>query len=56
MVHSSAGWTLWEGREMKGWPVMTVLRGKMIAEWPDGGKRPEIVSKPFGRYQPRSLG
>src|SRR5262249_31307572 len=56
MVHSSAGWTLWEGREMKGWPVMTVLRDKTIAEGPDGGKRPEIVSKPFGRYQPRSLG
>jgi dihydroorotase-like cyclic amidohydrolase len=56
MVHSSAGWTLWEGREMKGWPVMTMLRGKVIAEWADGEKRPEITSKPFGRYQPRSLG
>lgn len=56
MIHSSAGWTLWEGKEMKGWPVMTMLRGKVIAEWADGGKRPEIVSKPFGRYLPRSLG
>ena len=56
MVHSSAGWTLWEGREMKGWPVMTMLRGEVIAEWADGGRRPEIVSKPFGRYLPRSLG
>jgi hypothetical protein len=56
MIHSSAGWTLWEGREMKGWPIMTMLRGKVIAEWVDGGKRPEIVSKPFGRYLPRSVG
>ena len=56
MIHSSAGWTLWEGREMKGWPVMTMLRGEIIAEWADGGRRPEIVSKPFGRYLPRSLG
>src|SRR3989338_2681655 len=56
MIHSSAGWTLWEGREMKGWPVMTMLRGEVIAEWADGGRRPEIVSKPFGRYLPRSLG
>jgi len=56
MIHSSSGWTLWEGREMKGWPVMTVLRGKVIAEWVDGGKRPEIISTPFGRYLPRSLG
>ncbi len=55
MVHSSAGWTLWEGKEMKGWPVMTVLRGKVVAEWADGGIRPEIVSKPFGRYLPRSM-
>jgi len=50
MVHSTAGWTLWEGKEM------TMLRGKVIAEWTDGGKRPEIVAKPFGRYLPRSLG
>jgi len=56
MVHTAAGWTLWEGREMKGWPVMTMLRGKIIAEWADGDKRPEMVSKPLGRYQPRSLG
>ena len=56
MMHSSSGWTLWEGREMKGWPVMTMLRGQTIAEWSDGGKRPEIVAKPFGRYQYRSLG
>ena len=55
MVYSSAGWTLWEGREMKGWPMMTMLRGKVVAEWPEGGKRPEIVSKPFGRYYSRSL-
>ncbi len=41
---------------MKGWPVMTMLRGTVIAEWPDGGKRPEIVSKPIGRYVARSLG
>ena len=47
--------SLQTGREMKGWPVMTVLRGKVIAEWGDGGKRPEITSKPFGRYLPRSL-
>ncbi len=55
MVYSSAGWTLWEGKEIKGWPVMTMLRGKVVAEWPERGKRPEIVSQPFGRYQPRSL-
>jgi len=55
MVYSSAGWTLWEGREMKGWPIMTMLRGKVVAEWPEGGERPEIVSKPFGRYHSRSL-
>jgi len=55
MVHSASGWTLWEGREMQGWPVMTMLRGKVIAEWGEGMKRPEIVSKPFGRYLRRPL-
>jgi dihydropyrimidinase len=55
MVYTSAGWTLWEGKEIKGWPVLTILRGKVIAEWKEGAKRPEITSSPFGKYLPRSL-
>lgn len=34
----------WEGRTLTGWPVMTILRGEVIA---DHG---EIVHEPHGRY------
>jgi hypothetical protein len=35
--------------------VMTILRGQMMMEWPDGERRPKIVGKPMGRYIPRRL-
>ncbi|MGH7773194.1 MAG: dihydroorotase [Candidatus Binatia bacterium] len=57
MIYSSAGWSIWEGKELKGWPVMTILRGKVIMEWPEGAPRAKImVDKPFGRYIPRKVG
>ena len=33
MILSRQGWSYHEGREFKGWPVMTILRGHVIAEW-----------------------
>lgn len=30
-LHSSAGWTHYEGREMREWPILTVVRGKTVA-------------------------
>lgn len=57
MIYSSAGWSIWEGRELKGWPVMTILRGHRIMEWPDGAPRAKMmVEKPLGRYLPRKPG
>ncbi|MGE3993923.1 dihydroorotase, partial [Pseudorhodoplanes sp.] len=53
MIHSRPGWSLMSGRKIKGWPVMTMLRGRVIAEWPDDAPRPQIVGEPFGRYLPR---
>lgn len=57
MIFSSAGWSIWEGAELKGWPVTTILRGQVIAEWPEGAPRPKIkAEKPLGRYIPRKVG
>jgi dihydropyrimidinase len=57
MIYSSAGWSVWEGKELQGWPVMTLLRGEVITEWPRGAPRPQIVARePRGRYLPRKLG
>jgi len=57
MIYSSAGWSIWEGQELKGWPVMTILRGQVIMEWPEGTPRAKILGeKPLGCYIPRKPG
>lgn len=53
MVHSRAGWTLLHGHTIKGWPVMTILRGKVISEWHEGDVRATVEGPPEGRYIPR---
>ena len=46
---SDCDWSIYDGWEFKGWPVLTVIRGNIIAE--DG----KIVGKPgMGRYCPRT--
>lgn len=55
MIYCGAGWSIYEGWEIKGWPVMTILRGQVMMEWPDGEPRPKIVGQPIGRYIPRKL-
>ncbi len=43
-LHYKVGWTPWEGIIFKGWPIMTILRGKVIYDR-------EIMVKPgYGRY------
>lgn len=44
LLGSLSDFSPWEGRELTGWPVMTVLRGMVVAQ--DG----EIVDEPRGRY------
>ncbi len=34
----------WEGRQLTGWPVMTVLRGEVVAQ------NGEVIGEPRGRY------
>jgi dihydropyrimidinase/dihydroorotase len=53
MVHTRSGWTLLSGHTIKGWPVTTILRGRVIAEWKSGGYRMEIVGGPRGKYVPQ---
>lgn len=48
MLHSGADWDVYEGWELIGWPVITIVRGMIMVE--DG----EIVGKQgFGNYIPR---
>ncbi len=56
MVHTQAGWTLLHGHHMKGCPVTTILRGRVIAAWDEGTGRSEIVADPSGEYLFRTQG
>ena len=46
--HSTATYSLYEGREVTGWPVLSMVRGRIVLE--DGQLR---VPPGFGRYQRR---
>jgi dihydropyrimidinase/dihydroorotase len=56
MILSSSGWSNYEGWEMKGWPVMTILRGDVVMEWPEEESKPRIIGAPKGKYLPRVPG
>ncbi len=56
MVFSRQGWSLWEGWDIKGWPVMTILRGNIMMEWPEGEPRAKVLGEPVGQYMPRYPG
>src|SRR5439155_931778 len=49
MLRSRSDFSLYEGRELAGWPVLTMLRGQVVMR--DG----EVIAEPgFGRYVRRS--
>lgn len=54
MMHTRPAWSVYAGREIKGWPVMTILRGNVVMEWKDGDARSRIMSDPIGKYLPRN--
>lgn len=54
LVWTRPGWTLLDGHTLRGWPVMTILRGEVIARWRDGAERAEMVGGPTGVYLPRA--
>ena len=56
MLYTSAGWSIFEGWQFRGWPIMTVLRGTICARWSEETGRNEIVSEPAGQYLPRDPG
>lgn len=48
LLHSNANYTLLDGIEMEGWPVLTMVRGTVVM------RNGEIVGRPgHGRYLPR---
>jgi dihydropyrimidinase len=50
VLHSASDYTPFEGRELKGWPILTMVRGNVVME--DG----EVIGKPgIGKYLQRKI-
>jgi len=56
MIPSRPGWTILEGRELTGWPVMTIRRGEVLMEWPEREPKSRIVATGKGEYLARRPG
>ena len=54
-LNSRAGWSLMEGKTYHGWPIMTLLRGELTAEWSDDSPGIRPVGEPRGQYLPRKV-
>ncbi len=50
-ILSAAGWSIYEGMEFEGWPVGTILGGRLVAEW--SGDKCSTADDVRGRYIPR---
>ena len=54
-INTRSGWSIMEGHDFTGWPVKTILRGKVTAEWADDSPGMRPVGDPTGQYVPRKL-
>lgn len=56
MIHSTPGWSIYEGTELKGWPIMTIIRGEVVMQWEDASPKSDVIGPPRGKYIPRVAG
>jgi dihydroorotase len=42
MMHTKAGWTPFDGMQVTGWPMATVIRGRVVM------REDELIGKPMG--------
>ena len=54
-INTRSGWSIMEGHTFNGWPIKTILRGKVSAEWADDSPGMRPVGEPNGSYLPRKL-
>ena len=55
LLHTITPWSVYEGWNVTGWPVMTLVRGNIVMEWPDNARRAEITDASPGQYVRRQL-
>jgi dihydroorotase-like cyclic amidohydrolase len=56
MLFTSAGWSVFEGWEVTGWPYMVLVKGEVALEWNKREQKHNVVGKPRGKYISRKLG
>lgn len=56
LIVTPAPWSLYEGWDVTGWPVMTLVRGNIVMEWPDGAPRAIVTRASIGQYLRRQFG
>jgi dihydropyrimidinase len=49
-------WSIYEGWDVTGWPVMTIVRGNIVMEWPDNTPRAKVTDASPGQYLRRMIG
>jgi dihydropyrimidinase/dihydroorotase len=55
LLHTITPWSVYEGWDVTGWPVMTVVRGNIVMEWPDRAPRAKVSEAAHGQYVRREL-
>ena len=55
LLHTATPWSIYEGWDVTGWPVMTVVRGNIVMEWPEGETKAKVTEASFGQYLKRPL-
>ena len=55
LLHTITPWSVYEGWNVTGWPVMTLVRGNIVMEWPDNARRAKVTDAFEGQYLRRQL-
>jgi dihydropyrimidinase len=55
LLQTITPWSVYEGREVTGWPIMTLVRGNVVMEWPENSPRAQVTGTSPGQYVRRQL-
>lgn len=56
LLHTITPWSVYEGWDVTGWPVMTLVRGQVVMEWPENTPRAQVTKASPGQYLRRQVG
>src|SRR5687768_10878268 len=56
LLHTVTPWSIYEGWDVTGWPVMSYVPGNIIMEWPANAHRAQVTDASPGQYLRRTIG